>query len=668
MADKIQISAEVDFLSRQTRAEPIAALSELIWNSLDGDSTEVNVEFEYKDLAGGLSKIVIYDNGEGFSREEAKTLFGKLGGSWKRFRRSTKSRNRIVHGQEGKGRYKAIALGQKAIWKVCYQDEHKKIKYFEIELNESELNNVYISDEKSDSAKQLGTIVEIVNIRRDFKDFFSESGIQEICEIFALYLINYSDVKVIISGQKLDPQRAISARQSFDLGPFEGENSQKIEAKLDIIEWTRKTKRVLYFCNNEGFPLSQLQTRFHVGDFPFSAYLKSEYIEKLYSEGLLGLASMDEKLNKIVESAKQKIREYFRQRMADKAKSIVEIWKSENIYPYSGEATNPIEIAERQVFDIVAVSVQDFAPEIADAPHKTKALHLRMLKEAIEHSPSNLQLILKEVLQLPKRKQQELANLLQETSLSAIITAAKTVADRLKFIMGLESLVFDTESKEKLKERSQLHKIIAENAWIFGEEYNLWVSDKDLKRVLQKHKEHLDPNIVIDDPVIVEGQKSGIVDLMLSRMTRRHKAEDIEHLIVELKAPKVVIGPNEITQINKYALAVSSDERFKTVGGLRWHFWLVSNNYNDYSKNIIDGGPDRLRRLIFKKDNITVGIKTWGEIIEENKARLQFFQEHLQHNVSESEAIKYLQEKHKQFLEGVYDGTSQQETKQDSND
>jgi hypothetical protein len=51
--------------------------------------------------------------------------------------------------------------------------------------------------------------------------------------------------------------------------------------------------------------------------------------------------------------------------------------------------------------------------------------------------------------------------------------------------------------------------------------------------------------------------------------------------------------------------------------------------------------------------NVKVGIKTWGELIEENRARLQFFQETLQHTADESAANRHLQEKHSRFLEGV---------------
>lgn len=197
-----------------------------------------------------------------------------------------------------------------------------------------------------------------------------------------------------------------------------------------------------------------------------------------------------------------------------------------------------------------------------------------MLKNAIERGPEELQSILKEVLDLSLAQQKDFAALLQETNLSSIITAAKTVADRLKFLTALESIVFDPEKKKRLKERTQLHKILAENTWVFGEEYNLWVSDQGLRKVLEKHKNFLDPNIAIEDPVKVVGQKVGIVDLMFSRLMRRHKAGDVDHLVVELKAPKVVIGSDEIAQVKKYAQAVANDERFNTVKGLRWHFWV----------------------------------------------------------------------------------------------
>jgi hypothetical protein len=198
-----------------------------------------------------------------------------------------------------------------------------------------------------------------------------------------------------------------------------------------------------------------------------------------------------------------------------------------------------------------------------------------MLRHAIERSPTELQRILDEVLRLPKRKQKELAVLLDETDLSAIISAATMIADRLKFLQGLRIILFDHEAKQRLKERSQLHKILETNTWIFGEKFNLWASDKELTTVLKIHKEKLDPELIIDEPVKLMTRKRGIVDLMLSRSQKRHRADDYEHLVVELKAPKVKITSKELTQIKDYALSVARDHgitaSMASVGTFGWY-------------------------------------------------------------------------------------------------
>lgn len=103
----------------------------------------------------------------------------------------------------------------------------------------------------------------------------------------------------------------------------------------------------------------------------------------------------------------------------------------------------------------------------------------------------------------------------------------------------------------------------------------------------------------------------------------------------------------------KRTLYLCSSSGFSTVDGVRWHFWLVSNAYDDYAKSEMETGPDRERRLIAKGPRHIVGIKTWGELIEENRARLQFFQEHLKHSADNSAALKYLHERHSKLLEGV---------------
>jgi Histidine kinase-, DNA gyrase B-, and HSP90-like ATPase len=646
------VEIQPDFMERQAKALPIAAVAELIWKGLDADATAVTVDFE-DDKLGGFNRIIITDNGHGIPHPDAPTLFRNLGGSWKKHGGRTKLRNRQLHGQEGRGRFKAFALGSVADWKSTYARDGKLFR-FEITIIDRDIRRVQIGDETPVRGRApTGVTVVISELKRNFVSLKPENSVQEFSEVFAIYLKNYRDIAIIIGGERIDPAVAISNTWDVPLTAIEDDEGNFHPASLELIEWRRQTKRALYLCNEQGFPLSQVETRFHVGDFQFSAYLKSPLISALHQDNRLELAEMVPALTKAVDEGRRKIKEIFRERASERAKIVVEDWKAQNLYPYQGEADNQIERAERQIFDIVAVTVQEATPDFNEIPRPQMALHLRMLRHAIERSPTELQRILDEVLRLPKRKQRELAVLLDETDLSAIISAATMIADRLKFLQGLRIILFDHEAKGRLKERSQLHKILETNTWIFGEEFNLWASDRELTTVLKVHKEKLDPDLIIDEPVKLLIRKRGIVDLMLSRSQKRHRADEYEHLVVELKAPKVKLTSKELTQIKDYALSVARDPRYHRVAGVRWHFWLVSDEYDDFVQSEIASGPDPERRLVNRGPNVSIGIKTWGEILDENNARLQFVKEALEHNADDGQALAFLEERHREFLEGV---------------
>jgi sensor histidine kinase regulating citrate/malate metabolism len=82
-AKEYSVEVQSDFLERQTKALPIAAVAELIWNGLDADAMHIDVELK-DDGLGGLLKIVVTDDGHGIPHAEAPTLFRNLGGSWKK--------------------------------------------------------------------------------------------------------------------------------------------------------------------------------------------------------------------------------------------------------------------------------------------------------------------------------------------------------------------------------------------------------------------------------------------------------------------------------------------------------------------------------------------------------------------------------------------------------
>lgn len=642
------VEVQSDHLEKITRAKPIQALSELVWNGLDADATRVSVTFEENDL-GALDRVTVRDNGNGLSYADAPERFRRLGGSWKR-PGATTANGRFLHGQEGRGRFKAFAIGGFAEWAVTYRRDDKCWSYT-ITMSGGDIRHVSISDEiQAKQDAETGITLTITEPVKDFRSLDSESALTELTQIFALYLADYGDVTILVGGQRIDPTTVIASRKAFNLADIEV--SGKIHpVRLEIVEWNGVSNRALFLCNDKRFPLTQVDRRFHIGNFQFSAYLQSSYLSVAQQEGTIELAEMQQPIVVAIDEAIKNIKDYFRNRAAEEARSFVQEWKAESIYPYQGEAVTHVEQVERQVFDIVALNVARHLPDFADSPSKNRAFQLRMLRQAIEKSPDDLQLILTEVLNLPKRKRDELSELLRDVSLSSIISAAKVVADRLKFIAGLEAVLFDPEPKKRLKERTQLHRIIAENCWLFGEEYALSVDDQSLTEVLRSHKKLLGEDVVIDAPVKHISQTRGIVDLVLSKAIRQHRANALTHLVVELKAPKVPINTDEISQIEGYAASIMDDVRFRNVG-VNWVFWVISDELGAHAKFRIAGEPTG---LIHKAGNVSIFIKTWAQVLDENRSRLQFFQERLEYKADKGESLKHLQERHAQYLEGVFD-------------
>ena len=207
--------------------------------------------------------------------------------------------------------------------------------------------------------------------------------------------------------------------------------------------------------------------------------------------------------------------------------------------------------------------------------------------------------------------------------------------------------------KSRLRERSQLHKILADNNWMFGEEFALSVSDQSLTNVLRKHKKLLDDGTIIDRPVTHINQKRGIVDLMFSRALRNHRVEELDHLVVELKAPSVRLTSKATTQIKGYAFTVADDERFRDLT-TRWNFWLISNDVDAFVKHEVRSA-NLPRGVLYQSEDqaLTIWVKTWSQVFAENEARLQFFQEKLEHQVDQGSALNHLHERYEDFLKGV---------------
>jgi hypothetical protein len=653
--DKIlRVVAEEDFVEKLTLAGPAQALAELIWNGLDAEATEVSIAVDNSQL--GLQAIRVRDNGHGISPQDAEELFVHLGGSWKRTANKSKNGTRVLHGKEGKGRFRALALGRVAEWSVTTQNKTKELVRYRMTVikdNAKEFRLTPASIVNGDA--KTGIEVTISEPSRQWR-LDAPSIFQELNEIYMLYLKEYPDVQIRFLGRHLDPTKLIEFKKTYTLPPIPDLDHTTHPVELDVFEWKPETERSLYLCNEESVPLHKIGPGIGIQapGFNFSAYLKSTYVSQLYRRGMLEVGGLDVRMNEAIENAKAELRNHFKARSKEKLKGLVDEWKKEEVYPYKEEPKNPVQKVERQVFDLVAVTTATNLPDFQTQDPRNRKFQLRMLKQAIERGPEQLQIILEDVLELSQQKQEELAKLLKQTTLSSIISASTTIADRLNFLSGLEAMLFDKDLKETFKERSQLHQILKDNTWVFGEEFALAASDKSLTNVLVAHAKAQKMNVVIDEPIKRPGGRKGIIDLMLSRKIPTNTVEELSHLIVELKAPAVTAGSKETEQIKSYAFAVANDERFRGVQ-TRWSFWLVVNDINDYVRQEMYQ-KERPEGLLWESPDpkmiSKVWVKTWAQIIHDCRIRLKIFKDALDLTVTADAGLEYLRKTYARILLG----------------
>ncbi|WP_176739774.1 ATP-binding protein [Micromonospora aurantiaca (nom. illeg.)] len=640
---RLHLEAASDHVERLAKEhDPLGGVKELIWNALDSDATRVSIEIGTSDL-GGVDRVIVRDNGLGITPEAAVTAFEQIGGSWKKRTERTLGLGRRMHGAAGQGRLRGFALGEHIRWTTVADgiDGRQRI---DITASANSRNDFEISAPIK-TTEETGTVFAAWGKQsQKLNQLLADSAIGRVNAEFATYLTVYSDIELIYNHQLVDPQSAIHRDERYPI-TFKAGDGTIEHAVLRVVEWTMKTTRELHLCDADGMTIDIANVGIQAPNFDFTAYVLWDKMPDHQGEYLL-LEGTESDIFSLITSARDRLREHFKDRSREQRREVIDKWKADGTYPYKDEPQSDAERVERDTFDIVATTVHRHMPK----PAKHQKVTLALIREAVKHQPENVHQILDEVFRLNNEDKAELGRLLNRTTLSSMIKASSSVSDRLDFLAALSHMVFDPEVRRVVKERSQIHKILENETWIFGDHYSLLVSDQALDRVLERHLSFLERADRAPEPVRREDGSIGIVDLMLSRARREHDRR--QHLIVELKAPHVTAGPKEVEQIKGYAQAVAFDPQFGDVR-TEWDFWLVTAKMTPVVKmeaNQKDRKPGCILDYASDGAAIRVWVKSWSEIIEDCRGRLQYFREHLEHDPTVEHALTYLREHHLEYL------------------
>lgn len=342
---QIFVQAQADHIESLSKAAPLSALEELVWNALDADAHQVQIDLITNAL-GAVEAVRVSDDGTGIDVLKADSTFGSLGGSWKRGATQTENAHRRLHGRRGCGRFKAFALGDHVEWRTTMRAGSEFVSY--ILSGDIEKPGVFNLETSGVPGPATGTEVYVENVRAACDSLLTaEETVQSLASKFALYLKSYPDVRIYFNGLPVTP--VIVQRQTTD---YKIHLQNGAEAKLEVIEWKRKFVGAgrLVFAGLDGFELHEMPAMVRSGGVPFTAYLVSERISQLAAENALVMDELNPEVRMYLDEVKKVLKAHFLSIASTVDEEFVREWE---------ERISAMSLADRKrVLDMLKKSVK----------------------------------------------------------------------------------------------------------------------------------------------------------------------------------------------------------------------------------------------------------------------------------------------------------------------
>lgn len=343
----------------------------------------------------------------------------------------------------------------------------------------------------------------------------------------------------------------------------------------------------------------------------------------------------DKEANNLMSNIKMTIDDFFKVRNKD-YELFVEKLVGDASYPFKTVGESNLSLQE-SVFRKTAYLLESNA-KILEKNEDVRRMLYPMLNKLIQDGETRF--IVENVISLPEDRKSELYDLLQKTDLEDVIRFSSEVAKKNKFLDFLYNLTYGELSKS-LKERSQLHKIVQNELWIFNEGYSgtpfLW-SDKNLANNLTDlHTKHFGYELSSEDENLIADYKETVADITDLFFYNKKLLTDgrSEVMIVELKAPSCAISDKEINQARRYAYDIQTMPVFPKAN-VAYKIYLVSSKMSNRARSEVNSrnkDNSEHNMIEYKHENgedIRVYVYEWAELIERNRRALDYLSNSLQ--------------------------------------
>ncbi len=623
------------------------AFKELINNSLQAGAKNIYINIEYNDsllVKSKIEKITILDDGVGVPISEFKQRILQIG-------------TNVKERGQGVGRFSSFQIGElmkletvgfdssiQKYSKVIFGMDTTDLEDIELEKTELKVDYEYLAEKKNNTYYKVE--IEQLHHNKQQKaakrnqitnDFMQQNLAQKVFENYPFEIFN-DKVIFHINGETLNKHNFVLEK------PF----SQKVDHQ----DKKQNTHLLNFYFYNISSPLNKVKVFFQTDnagiksvahEFTFSSdwytpdlgtwfiYIDSDFFDIDLFRNLDLEALGEDEIKNLKDKVRDTLNNFFKSRNK-KFEKFVTTLENDSYYPYkeSSAASKSQEI----VFKKVAYLLEDQHHLITKNDTIRNFLY-PLLDKAI--SDGNIEYIFSKVLALSDENLQKFKSLLQKTDLEDVVHFNSQVAEKVEFLEFLHEIIYGNVGSV-LKERSQLHKIVEKELWLFGENYNgtphLW-SDRKIGNILNEIRTKFlcySPTENDDNLIDISGNLNDITDLFF--YNEKITDNDIkEIMVVELKAPNCSISQKELNQIDRYAFTIEENSALPT-DKVKYKLLLISSKLNSYAKSKIKSQREMYPEHPFLYDrktgkNIEVYVMEWSELIELNKRKLGYLHNQL---------------------------------------
>ena len=616
------------------------AIGELVTNAFDAQANIVNITINENELKG-IASVSISDNGKGMTLSEIQNRFAKVAVL-------PDGKNDLHFGKFGVGRFAVYRIGSYSEWTTISEQKNSDKVRYKFSLSKDDSNQLKVEEEKASQTDITGTTIIVKNILASEDANLSPERLRnDLISQFCSYLLGNPEKKICIQDDPLDVNAQIEEREKETI-----QASKTIPAQADVshlilkkpVDKSRFPAQLLF--SSKGRTVAHVQPEV-VPSNNYLGIVECSYLEKIISANRESIIELDGTFSTLKNEALKRVQVYGEKYWKRKRHTFIEIARKEDYYPYKNAPTTSIQSAKQAVYDVVLEKVNEKI-NLEGMTKKQQAAIFQLLNRALENE--NLLDVLQQIAALSDDDIEKFKNVLEKTTIESIIHLSHEVTSRLEFLDFLHELIYG-ETRKYLKERSQLHKIIEAHTWMFDSKYHLATSDKSFRTIVQRLRTKAGlPDLSTEEINQINGIED-IPDLFLAAQRDYPVGIKHQHLLIELKAPKVNLGREEVDQVRRYAdIILESDEFDKK--SAHWDICLVSSGIK---KEIEKDRQQKGKRLgvLYEWENMTVWAFKWSEIITSAREEMTLVSQHLEKKSQELSVSDYLKDNYPEIFENL---------------